>query len=97
MTHDHDQPEEAGAYVGALGARDYKHNMDLLAEGVRVARAITDSVSDDEIERLKATIARSETMAFLLVEPMEHGAAIDRLDAQRTVIAAIKALRKVEP
>ena len=84
-------------HTGALGARDYKRSMDLLAEGVRVARAITDSVSDDEIARLKATIARSETMAFLLVKPMEHGAAIDRLDAQRAVIAAIEAVRKVVP
>ena len=78
-----------------LGAREYKRLMDELAAGVLEAQVLTEDISAEEIRRLKATISRAESMAFLMVPPLEHGAALDRLDGQRKVIAAIEACRAV--
>ena len=88
---------DAKPYDGALGARAFIRNMDAIAHGLLLARTTTDHIYDAELERLKATIDRSESLAFVLIPGCDYRNAIERLNVQRALIAALETIRKLIP
>ncbi len=75
---------------------DYKINMDLITNAIRMANTLTCQITDAELKIMLDTLDRCDSIGAMVL-PTEYKAALqdNRIDKQRAWIKAIQHLRSV--
>ena len=66
---------------------EYKAAMDLLVNAFRTSNLLLSCLPPGVLEALRKTVEAADSMAFLMVVPLDFDAANQRLEEQRKVLA----------
>lgn len=72
----------------------YKSKMDTVVQALNLCAGVLDSLTDEDLNLMFATLARAESVGHLFVIPIDYHASMERVQQQREALNVAVQVRK---